>query len=97
MSKANQAAIGGRDQAAVGEYLGLALKKGKEAVNRSPNRAANNEALALIYENASFYTRGALMHAEDLYKKNIELDPTNPIPDFRTALINMARANAETD
>ncbi|MCK5416472.1 hypothetical protein KAI92_03535 [Candidatus Parcubacteria bacterium] len=97
MSKANQAAIGGRDQAAVGEYLGLALKKGKEAVNRSPNRAANNEALALIYENASFYTRGALMHAEDLYKKNIELDPTNPIPDFRMALINMARANAETD
>lgn len=97
MSKANQAAIGGRDQAAVGMNLGLALQKGKEAVNKSPNKASNNEALALIYENASFYTRGALTHAENLYQKNTELDPNNPIPHLRMALVNMARANAETD
>ncbi len=97
MSKANQAAIGGRDTAAVGNFLGLALKKGRDAADRSPNRAANNEALALIYENASFYSRGALTHAEELYEKNIELDPVNPVPHFRMALVNMARANAETD
>lgn len=97
MSKANQAAIGGRDQAAVGQYLSLALKNGKAAVDRSPNRAANNEALALIYENASFYSRGALTHAEELYTNNIELDPVNPVPHFRMALVNMARANSEQD
>lgn len=97
MSKANQAAIGGRNKAAVGEFLGLALDNGKQAAEKSPKRAANNEALALIYENASFYTRGALEYAENLYKKNIDLDPVNPVPHFRMALVNMARANAETD
>jgi tetratricopeptide (TPR) repeat protein len=35
--------------------------------------------------------------AENLYKKDMELDPTNPLPFLRIALVNMARANAETD
>ena len=52
--------------------------------------------MALIYENASCYVRGALEWAEALYNKNIVLEPDSPTPYIRLALINMARANAET-
>ncbi|OGF27569.1 hypothetical protein A2303_02775 [Candidatus Falkowbacteria bacterium RIFOXYB2_FULL_47_14] len=97
MSKANQIALAGGGQAEVGANLSLAIENGKKAVEISGNKAMNNESLALIYENASFYTRGALEWAENLYKKVMELDPSNPVPYLRTALINMARANAETD
>jgi len=97
MALANQEATSGQDQSKIGDNLGKAIELGKKAVEISPNNASNNESLALIYENASFYTRGALEWAEDLYKKVIELDPHNPTPYLRTALVNMARANAETD
>ncbi|MDO8260253.1 MAG: hypothetical protein Q7T50_01995 [Candidatus Magasanikbacteria bacterium] len=96
MGLANQAANEGKDQTTIGQNLSLAINKGRRAVELSPNKAANNESLALIYENASFYTRGALDWADNLYNKEIELDPINPIPNLRMALINMARANAET-
>jgi len=97
MSKANSAAATGKQQEKIGEYLGKAIDYGKQAVNIAPNKAANNEALALIYENASFYTRGALEWSEELYNKVAELDPVNPTPYLRVALVNMARANSETD
>jgi len=97
MSKANKAAATGEQQDKIGEYLGKAIDYGKKAVNLAPNKASNNEALALIYENASFYTRGALEWSEELYGKVTELDPVNPTPYLRTALVNMARANSETD
>lgn len=97
MALANQAALSGQDQANVGNNLSLAIESGKKAVDIADNKAANNESLALIYENASFYTRGALEWAEDLYNKVIALDPNNPTAYLRIALVNMARANAETD
>lgn len=97
MALANQAALGGKDQASVGNNLSIAIESGRKAVEIAENKAANNESLALIYENASFYTRGALEWAEDLYNKVIELDPNNPTAYLRIALVNMARANAETD
>lgn len=97
MSLANKYAIDGKDKAEVGANLSLAIESGKKAVEIGKNRVGNNEALALIYENASFYTRGALQWAEDHYNKVIELDPNNPTPYLRIALVNMARANAETD
>ncbi|MEA3398774.1 MAG: hypothetical protein U9R06_03460 [Patescibacteria group bacterium] len=97
MALANQAALGGGDQASIQNNLSLAIESGKKAVEIAPNKAANNESLALIYENASFYTRGALEWSENLYNKVIELDPQNPAPFLRIALVNMARANAETD
>ncbi len=97
MALANKAAISNKDQTAVQNNLGLAIENGKKAVEISPNKAKNNEALGLIYENASFYTRGALEWAEKYYNKEIELDPNNPTPYLRIALINMARANSEQD
>lgn len=97
MALANQAANEDKDQATIGQNLSLAIDKGRKAVDLAPNKAANNESLALIYENASFYTRGALEWADNLYKKVSELDPLNPVPDLRMALINMARANTETE
>jgi len=97
MAIANAEAVGGANQSLIQSSLAKAIEEGKKAVEINPNKAANNESLALIYENASFYTRGALDWAEDHYKKVIELDPKNPTPYLRTALINMARANAETD
>jgi len=77
--------------------LALAIERGKKAVDISPNKASANEALALIYENSSFYAKGSLEWAENFYNKVIELDPNNPTPYVRLALINMARARQETD
>jgi len=94
---ANQEAAGKGDQAVIGNYLSQAIDSGKKAVELSPNSAANNESLALVYENASFYVRGALEWAENLYKTDAELDPQNPTPIIRMALINVARANLTED
>lgn len=93
----NQEVNGARDQAKIENNLSRAIEFGKKAIEISPNKAYNNESLSLIYENASFYTRGALEWAENLYNKLIELEPDNPVPHLRMALINMARANAEED
>jgi len=97
MALANGEAGGAKDQAKIESNLSLAIEAGKKSVDISPNKAANNEALALIYENASFYTRGALEWSENLYNKVKELEPDNPTPFLRVALINMARSNAEQD
>lgn len=96
MALANQEAQGGKDQTVIENSLSLAIEKGKKALEIAPSSAANNEAMALIYENASFYVRGALEWAEALYNKNIILEPASPTPHLRLALINMARANGET-
>jgi len=97
MALANQEANGGRDQAVIENSLSLAIDTGKKALALSPNNTSNNEAMALIYENASFYVQGALEWAENLYNKSIELSPDSPTPYLRMALINMARFNAEKD
>jgi tetratricopeptide (TPR) repeat protein len=97
MAMANQEVSGEKNQKKIEDNLGRAIEFGKKAVDISPNKAANNESLALIYENASFYTRGALEWAENLYNKVAELEPDNPTPFLRTALINVARSNMEED
>jgi len=98
MTLANQEASSETpNQANIENNLGLAIETGKRAVDISPNKASNNESLALIYENAAFYTRGALEWAENLYNKLVELDPDSPVSPLRIALISMARANAEED
>jgi len=97
MARANKTALTGKNQAAIIQDLSLAIENGEKAIKINPNKAANNESLALIYENASFYNRGALKSSEDLYNKVIDLDPENPSSYLRIALINMARANAEQD
>ncbi len=97
MSLANQEATSGGDQAKIQNYLNNAVQLGKQGLDLNPNFVGNNEALGLIYENASFYTRGALEWAETYYNKVSELEPINPVPAFRIALINMARANQQED
>lgn len=97
MALANQAAVKNSDQTKITNNLSQAIESGKQAVEINPNKASNRESLALIYENASFYTRGALEWAEQHYQKVIDLDPNNPMPYLRIALVNMARANAEQD
>ncbi|MDP2708456.1 MAG: hypothetical protein Q8O93_00165 [bacterium] len=97
MSLANQEVSGNGNQTVVENSLSLAIDSGKKALSISPNNASNNESMALIYENASFYVQGALEWAENLYNKAIELEPDSPTPYLRMALINMARANAEKD
>lgn len=97
MALANQATMSGKSQAEISNNLSKAIDLGKKAIEISPNRSSNNELLALVYENASFYTKGALDWAEKSYNKEIELDPNNPTPNFRLGLINMARSNSEND
>jgi tetratricopeptide (TPR) repeat protein len=96
MALANQETQGGKNQTVIENSLSLAIEQGKKALAIAPNSVTDNEAMALIYENASFYVRGALEWAEILYNKNIELEPESPTPYVRLALINMARANTET-
>ncbi|MBI2458927.1 MAG: hypothetical protein HYV53_00035 [Parcubacteria group bacterium] len=97
MALANQEASGARNQAVIENSLSSAIDTGKKGLTLSPNNAANSEAMALIYENASFYVQGALEWAENLYNQAKELAPNSPTPYLRIALINMARANAEKD
>ena len=97
MTLANQEAGGGKDQTKIESNLGQAVELGKKAIDISPNKAENNESLALIYENASFYTRGALEWAQNLYVKVAELEPDSPTPALRSALVNMAQSNAQAD
>ena len=98
MALANQEALGAdKDQNKIQNYLSLAVNSGKQAIEINPNQAGNNESLALIYENASFYTRGALEWAQNLYNKVSELEPDNPVPQLRMALIDMAQSNAQTE
>ncbi|MDO8667537.1 MAG: hypothetical protein Q7K35_00365 [bacterium] len=96
MAIANQEAQGAKNQTVIENNLSLAIEKGKKALEIAPNNVSNSEAMALIYENASFYVRGALEWAEALYNKNISLEPDSPTPYIRLALINMAKANNET-
>ncbi len=97
MTAANREASGGRDQSVIENALSAAIDTGRKSLTISPNSAANNEAMALVYENASFYVQGSLEWAENLYNKSTELEPDSPTPYLRMALINMARANAEKD
>jgi tetratricopeptide (TPR) repeat protein len=94
---ANQQANSGGDADKIQNYLSLAIDNGKKAVDLAPNKKSNNESLALIYENASFFTKGALEWSESLYNKVTELSPDNPLPYLRIGLINMARANNQKD
>lgn len=97
MTAANQEAVTNKDQNVIQSDLSLAIENGKKAIDIAPEKADNNEALALIYENASFYLRDALDWSEKLYTKVMDLDPDSPTPYLRVALINMARANAQQD
>ncbi len=97
MALANQTALSGGDQNSIQQYLNSAINNGKKSIEINPSSAADNEAVALIYENASFYTRGALEWAEKHYQEVMRLDPQSPTPYLRTALVNMARSNVETD
>ncbi|MFA4941567.1 MAG: hypothetical protein WC582_03160 [Patescibacteria group bacterium] len=97
MALANKEAGGEKNQTKIENNLGQAVEFGKKAIDISPNKAADNESLALIYENASFYTRGALEWAENLYVKVSELEPENPTPFLRIALINVARSKMQED
>ena len=97
MILAKEEVSSGGNSVKIQNYLSRAIENGKKAVEISPQRARNIESLALVYENASFYTRGALEWAESLYSDLIELEPDNPLPYLRLALINMSRANIEKD
>ncbi|MFH1661603.1 MAG: tetratricopeptide repeat protein, partial [Candidatus Falkowbacteria bacterium] len=92
---ANQKASEGDEN--FSEYLKLAIDSAKKAVEISPKKAINNESLALIYENSSFYVRGSLEWAESYYKKLADLDPSSPMVYVRLALIDMTRSNEEED
>lgn len=97
MSLANRGVISGSSQESIRDNLFNAIQASTKATELSPNKARNNESVALIYENASFYTKGALEQSEKYYKEVIRLDPNSPTPHLRIGLINVARANLETD
>jgi tetratricopeptide (TPR) repeat protein len=94
---ANQAVVDNKESSEINMKLSSSIENGKKAVELAPNSASNNESLALIYENASFYTRSTLELAEQSYNKLAELEPVNPTPFMRIALVNMARANLQKE
>lgn len=85
----------------VAKNINLAISNAKKAVEINPQKAVNNESLALIYENAATYAKGGIVeymkYLTESYNKVIELDPNNPTAYFRLALVNVARANVEQD
>jgi tetratricopeptide (TPR) repeat protein len=89
---ANRDVSENKDQATIQNILNKAIEAGKMGYGLNPNRASNNESLALIYENT-----GAIEQAESFYKKLMELEPDSPVPYLRLGSINMAKANAEED
>lgn len=91
---ANQALSQG-DEKTANLNLDKGIEHGKRAVELSPSKSSNHESLALVYENAFYYTSGALEFAEKSYQKFIELEPDSPTPYLRLGLINMAKARLE--
>ncbi|PLX22134.1 hypothetical protein C0584_00060 [Candidatus Parcubacteria bacterium] len=97
MGLANRGVISNASPDEIRLNLSNAIDASKKAAELSPNKARNNESVALIYENASFYTKGALELADNYYNEVARLDPHNPTPYLRLALVNVARANSEND
>ncbi len=97
----NQETAAGKDKNRILTNLNQAVNYARTAVEIAPEKYVNNEFLALVYENASAYTDGGITvwakMLEDLYGKAIELEPNSPIPYFKLALLNAARANATED
>jgi tetratricopeptide (TPR) repeat protein len=81
--------------------LNQAIENAKTAVKIAPEKAANNEFLALLYEKASAYMDGGInlwaKSIEDSYGKIIELEPDNPMPYLKIAALNMARGDLESN
>jgi tetratricopeptide (TPR) repeat protein len=86
---------GKNDNEATKNYLVNAVSAAKQAININPNKAGNNELLALVYESAAAYQSDALGWSEDSYRKVAILEPDNPTPYLRIGLINMARAKID--
>lgn len=101
MALANNKAASGGNQTEISDNLNASIRNVKKALELNPNNVINNESLALIYENTSNYIGGGIVEwiksLEDAYNKVIELDPNNPAPYFRLALINVARSNIESN
>ncbi len=84
------------DVALIQQLVSSAINTGKQAVDLAPNSVVNNESLGLIYENAAVYgIGGSLEWAEKYYNEVISLEPDNPTPYIRLALIKMAQSNQE--
>lgn len=99
IAMANKEAAGAQDLNKILTNLNQAKKNAEEAVKIAPEKTANQEFLALIYENISIYTKGGVLvwakTLEGAYDKMLELEPNNPIPYFKKALISVAKANSE--
>jgi len=63
----------------IATYVRQAVSVGEESKRLMPNDVMVVESLGLIYENASLYANDALLKAEDLYLRALELEPQNPL------------------
>lgn len=93
---AGQSNAAGNKSAAI-ENLQKSLKFSEKALSIAPNKSENNKSLALAYESLYIHDKSSLEKAENQYRRVMELEPNNPIPYLRLGLINITRANAETD
>jgi len=94
---AGQEATSDRDQVKIENSINLAIDTVKQAIKIAPDKVTNNEVLALIYENSSFYKLDALELADNAYKKVLDLEPSNPIPYLRMAMIDIVRSDTKED
>ncbi|MBI2439568.1 MAG: hypothetical protein HYV45_03150 [Candidatus Moranbacteria bacterium] len=68
-----------RDTDKVASYVRSAVSTGERGKMLMPNDVMATESLGLIYENAGLYASDALVKAEEMYRRALELEPRNPL------------------
>lgn len=84
------------DSVAALSYLQAAISASRQALSLTPNDVEAVGALASIYENATLYISDANSFAVDYYNRMMELEPINPIPHIRLAVLKTAEITADT-
>lgn len=73
------------------------IDSAKKAVELAPKKSFVYQNLATLYENAYAINKGSLELSKINYMEAAKLEPTNPTFNVKLALIDVARANSETE
>lgn len=84
-----------QDRQTIAQLIDRTIREGQATVALNPQRSANWELLAKIYQTITPLSSEAQQYAVESYRQAIALDPINP--DLRIALGNVYYANKDYD